>query len=46
MPVLVELVKMAALASLVALVAVAFWTPLTAATVGVGVFWLLTVRAS
>jgi hypothetical protein len=44
--VLVELVKMAALASLAAMVAALFVAPFTAAIIGVGALWLLTVRGS
>jgi putative effector of murein hydrolase LrgA (UPF0299 family) len=36
-----QLIKMAALAATVALIAVAFLPPLTAATIGTAVLWLL-----
>ena len=46
MPILVELVKMAALAALVGMLFSLAFAPFTAAIIGVGVLWLLTVKAS
>lgn len=43
---LVELVKIAALALLVALLCLEWFSPLTSATVGAGVLYLLCVRIS
>lgn len=43
---LLQLTKMGALAALVALVAVREWSALTAATIGVGVFYTLIARVS
>jgi hypothetical protein len=43
---LAELLKVAALAALVGMLASALWDPFTAATLGVGTFWLLLVRVT
>lgn len=46
MPILVELVKIAALASLAGMLASLVLAPFAAAIVGVALLWALTVKAS